>query len=47
MDMDGQQYQDTVIDTCLVTTLRGVVHTQKEVNREMQVGIEDLFRRVE
>ena len=47
MDVDKQQYQDIDIDTCSVTPLRGVAHTQQEVNRLLQVEVDDLLARVE
>ena len=45
--MDKQQYQDIDIDTCFMTTLRGVAHTQQEVNRLLQVAVKDLLVKVE
>ena len=47
MDVEKQQYQDIEIDTCSITMLRGVAHTQQKVNRLQQVKVEDLLAKVE
>ena len=46
MDVNKQQYQDIVINTCFICTLRGVAHTQHVVNRLLQIEGKDLLERV-